>query len=92
MKMKRKLNRADKRILKHLRWIEKIYREETPQIFLFGQAGYRLEVLWKETSEKEQKIRDKFHNIPATKSVQSFNIPCDGGDADFIDENGLSIF
>lgn len=87
---KRKLNKADKRVLKHLEWIEKIFNEKKTNITLFGQNGDRLEVFWKKVTNKEQEIMDKYVNIPKTREIKSFEIPCDGGDMDLINENGLS--
>jgi len=86
----RKLNKADKKILNHLKWIEKIFKEEKTNIFLFGQNGDRLEILWNTTTNREQKIQDMYYNIPITKEVECFYIPCDGGDMDLINERGVS--
>lgn len=88
---KRKLNKSDKRILKHLKWIEKIFKEEKTNIYLFGWSGYSLEVLWKGDTEEEQKIMDKYTDMPSTKSVLSLNIPCDGGDTEFRDKDGNAV-
>lgn len=87
----RKLNKADKRILKHLEWIEKIYKEEKTNIYLFGWSGGSLEAIWNYPNEEEEAIRDKYVNMPATQKVKSFDIPCDGGDMEYIDKNGNAV-